>query len=211
MRMFTKGKPTIGIGASELTLQHFLLPYIQRFKKENPGIIIRTDYTYPNRVIKELHSGIFDLAVIGTPLEYDEQIEFRNLRNLEYTLAAGAGYSEMTQRPVQLKDLESYSFISMNENMSIRRYAEKIFTENNMKVEFEYTVGSMPLFINLLKDNLGLGLLPKIHIQEELDAGELFEIPLCDSLPFEHICLLTRRDVPRSSVGNKFAEMLLNL
>jgi len=211
MLMFTKGRPMIGIGASELTLQHFLLPYIQRFKKENPNVVIRTDFSYPNRIIKELHYGIFDLAVLGTPLDRDEQIEFHNLKKLEYTLAAGVEYSGLTQKPVRLKDLEEYSFISMNENMSIRKYAEKLFAENNMKVEFEYTVGSMPVFVNLLKDNLGLGLLPRIHIQEALDAGELLEIPLYDSLPCEHICLLMRRDMPRSSVGTRFAEMLLNL
>lgn len=208
-KKYGKGKTVLSVGASELTLQHYLLPYIERFKKENPGVVIRTDYTYPDRVIGDLRSDVFDLAVLGTPLEYDEQFEFRNLNPLEYTLAAGAEYASLTRQPVRLKELEAYPFISMNENMSIRRYAERIFTEHDMRVEFEYTVGSMPLFIKLLQGNYGLGLLPRVHVQEALASGTLFEIPICDALPCEHICLLLKREAPRESVGRRFAEMLI--
>lgn len=207
---YVKGKTVLRVGASELTLQHFLLPYIERFKRENPGVVFRTDYTYPDRVAGDLRSDIYDLAVLGTPLESDDQIEFKNLRELEYALAAGPRYRELARRPARLKELEAYPFISMNENMSIRRYAERLFAANDMHVAFEYTVGSVPLFIKLLQDNYGLGLLPRDHIQEAVSAGTLFEIPLCEALPMEYVCLLFKRRMQRGSVGWRFADLLLH-
>jgi len=207
-RQFTSGKYVISLGASELTLEHFLFPYITKFRDENPSIEFRTDYAYPKDAVERLINGELDIAVLGTPLEDSEFVEYRNLAEIDFILAAGSKFSWLKEKLVSLKSLETLPFVTMSDDTSVRKYAERMFTSSGMKIKYECAVGAMPLYLKLIRDSVGIGFMPALSLQSSPYKGEVFEVNLERGLPKEHICMMIKRNAPKTSPGRKFAEML---
>jgi DNA-binding transcriptional LysR family regulator len=206
---FFKNKNLLKIGASELTMQHFIAPYIEKFKKKYPEITVNMDFAYSSTIAENLRAGVFDVAVLGTPIKQSDEICLRPLADLEYTLAGGTEYFKFARKQNKLKDFLKLPFIGMMETTGICAYTNSIFAAIGSKFVPECVVGSMPFFISLLKSNMGMGILPKLHIQDELNKKTLVEIPIAEILPTEQIVLLTNKLIPQNSPEKLFADLLV--
>jgi DNA-binding transcriptional LysR family regulator len=198
------------IGASELTLDFYLLPYLERFKREHPNICIRLSYSNPELAINELDSGLLDMAVLASPLVENEAIRVFPIKSINYTLFAGPRFNDLKSRKVNLRDLKDYPFICMEKGMSVRIYADRLAESEGFALQPECEVGSMPLLISMVQINLGLSFAPALHIQKALEDNTVFEIKLQQDLPHENICLLTSRDAPKNNISNEFIKILFN-
>ena len=198
------------IGASELTLEHYLIPYLEAFKKEYPKICIRVSYSNPSQAISDLNSRLLDVAVLGGPFIEDESINCTPLRGGEtdYVLIAGNGFSELRSTVVDIKELKGYPFISMEKGMGVRIYADQISEKNGFQLRPESEVGSMPLFVSLVKINLGLGFIPAPHARIPLIENSVFKVNLNQDLPKVNISLLTCKDTTRNRVLERFIDIL---
>jgi DNA-binding transcriptional LysR family regulator len=205
----SKQKKIVKIGASELTMSFFLQPYIKKFRALYQDIVVRMACTDPKSLLDEILSGVYDIGVLGTPIVYDERFAYRNLCELEYILAAGSSFHEIGKEAQSLSALPKYPLITMIENFSVRKYAEKLFSDNGIDVEWSIVVGSLPLLISMIKNNFGIGFLPKVYIQNALDDGSAFEIRLREALPKEHICFIRQRNSPEHGPGKQFIELLV--
>ena len=58
----------VRIGASDMTLQFFLLPYLEQFHKEFPKIKVNVSNAPTPETIKSLEEGRIDFGVVTTPL-----------------------------------------------------------------------------------------------------------------------------------------------
>lgn len=197
------------IGASELTLEFCLLPYLEKLKREHPKINVRLSYSNPERAVSDLNSGLLDLAVLASPLVEDKSIWTRPLREIDYVLTGGPGFSELKDGVHDLRDLMKYPFICMEKGMSVRMYADRMAESVGIVLRPECEVGSMPLLVSMVQANLGLGFSPLLHIQKALAEGTAFSIPIRQELPRENICLLTSGRIPCNSITTRIIEMLL--
>jgi len=198
------------IGASELTLEFYLLPYLERFKREHPNICIRLSYSNPELAIDDLNSGLLDMAVLASPLIEDDSLLVTPIKKFDYALIAGPRFSELKSKKVNLRDLRDYPFICMEKGMSVRIYADRIAESEGFTLHPECEVGSMPLLISMVQVNLGLGFAPAPHVQKVLADNTVFEVKLQKSLPCENICLLTSRNSHRNKIKDEFIKMLFD-
>lgn len=198
------------IGASELTLEHYMLPYLERMKREYPQIVIRLSYSNPTHALEALHSRLLDIAVLAGPFEESDAVDFTPLDRgeFDYVLIAGNDFNELRDREVDLKDLQEYPFICMEKGMGVRTYADRAALRSGFRLHPECEVGSMPLLISLVKINLGLAFLPLPHARKELEEGSMFEVKLTAPLPKEHIKMLTSKIPPNNRVFSRFVNIL---
>lgn len=201
------------IGASELTLEHYLLPYLERMKREYPQVVIRLSYSNPALVIEALRSRLLDMAVLAGPFEENDDVASTSLDggSFDYILIAGNDFNELRDKTVDLKDLQEYPFICMEKGMGVRTYADRAAQRSGFKLHAECEVGSMPLLISLVKINLGLAFLPEPHARIELAEGNVFEVRLKDALPKEQIRLLTSKSPPNNRAFSRFLSILRGL
>ena len=200
----------IRIGASELTLEFLLLPYLEKFKREHPKVNIRLSYANPANAVPDLLSGLLDMAVLASPLTDSDSIWTTSIMDIEYSFVGGPGFSWLNEGVHDLKDLMKHPFICMEKGMSVRMYADRMAQGVGETLSPECEVGSMPLLISMVQANLGLGFTPTLHIEKGLKEGSLFSIRLRQELPRESICLLTSRSIPCNNATIGFISMLLD-
>ena len=198
------------IGASELTLEHYMLPYLERMKREYPQIVIRLSYSNPSLAVEALNSRLLDLAVLAGPFEESDTIDIMPLDrgDFDYILIAGNGFNELRDKTIKLEELRDYPFICMEKGMGVRTYADRAAQRSSFVLHPECEVGSMPLLVSLVKINLGLAFLPIPHAKKELEAGNVFAVKLSEQLPKESIKMLTNKTPPNNRVFSRFISIL---
>jgi len=198
------------IGASELTLEYYLIPYLERLKREYPKICIRVSYSNPAIAVSHLNSRLLDVAVLAGPFLDNESVKRVPLSGgiIDYVLLAGNGFSELQSTTVNVHDLRDYPFVSMEKGMGVRTYADRLAEQNGFKLRPESEVGSMPLLISLVQINMGLAFIPEPHSRIPISDGLVFSVNLCQKLPQASIEVLTCKDTPRNRVLDRFIDML---
>ncbi|WP_243711760.1 LysR family transcriptional regulator substrate-binding protein [Paenibacillus sp. BK033] len=66
----------------------------------------------------------------------------------------------------------------------------------------------MDLLVQFAKSGFGLAFVIRNYVMEELQRGELFEIPLAEPLPVRRIGIATPRGIPMSSATKSFLALL---
>ena len=74
------------IGASDMTLQFFLLPYLEQFHKEYPRIKVTVTNAPTPETIRCLEEGKIDFGVVTTPFSGHGAIHSLSLIHIWYHL-----------------------------------------------------------------------------------------------------------------------------
>ena len=90
------------IGASDMTLEFFLLDYLERFRNEYPEIKIKVSNGPTPENLIQLKNGAVDFALISMPVTEDNEIIIRELSEIEDCFVAGERYAQLWDRRVQL-------------------------------------------------------------------------------------------------------------
>ena len=79
----------ITIGASDMTLQFFLLPYLEKFHEQYSNIRIRVTNGPTPETLEKLEDGRMDFCVVSTPFEAKDTLEVIPVREIEDIFVAG--------------------------------------------------------------------------------------------------------------------------
>lgn len=199
----------IHISATEMTMQYFLMPYLEQFKKDYPGIRIKLSLGLPETLLPQLNSGQVDFSVFTTPLEVDKTATLTPLAEYEDILIAGERFQYLSERRYQLSELVQEPFILMRTGTSARNYVEQYFSDNQVSICPEYEVSTMPMITPMVQANMGIGFVPPFYAEEQLKMGTIHKIDLIEKLPPRQICLCTSNVYPQSAAGKEFIRRLL--
>ena len=61
----------------------------------------------------------------------------------------------------------------------------------------------------MVKFDLGLGFLPQFFAREAVEKGEIFPIPLQETIPSRHICLIRDQSRPLSTAAQQLEKRLM--
>lgn len=198
----------VHICATEMTMQYFLLPFLEKFKTECPGIRIKLSLGLPKTLFPKLHAGNVDLAVFTTPLAVDDTIELTTLKEYKDILIAGEQFRHLTERRQRLAELVREPFILMQPGTTARNYIEQYFKEHQVSVQSEFDVSMMPVIGPMVQANMGIGFVPPFYVADQLEQGLVREIELAEELPARQICLCTSKTYPKSSACKAFIRCL---
>lgn len=197
------------IGATEVTLQYYLLPYLQMFEKEYPNIHINLSLSYPQPAIDQLNSGLLDIAILTTP--YVENVTIRKTSLVEFQdiLICSPEYAKRFPGPVDFYTLQNEPFILLETGTSARTHVEEFCAKQHVTIFPKYEIGSTPMILHMVERGLGIGFIPQVYAREKLKRGEIAEIKLKTPLPAREICSLASKSFPVHSVRDVFLSLLL--
>ena len=87
MQELTSGE--VCIGASDMTLQFYLLSYLEQFHEQYPKIRITVTNAPTPETLKYLQSGRIDFGVVSTPMETTKNMHVIPVREIEDVFVAG--------------------------------------------------------------------------------------------------------------------------
>ncbi len=199
----------IHISATDMTMQYFLLPYLEKFKSDYPSIRIKLSLGLPETLLPQLEAGIIDFAVFTTPLEVDKTATLTPLAEFEDILIAGNKFQHLISGQHHLSDLVREPFILMQAGTTARNYIEQYFQDNHVVIRPEYDVSTMPVITPMVQANMGLSIVPTFYAMEQLEQGTIHKIDLMEKLPPREICLCTSNIYPQSAASKEFIRRLL--
>lgn len=173
----------ITIGASDMTLRFFLLPYLERFHEKYPGVRFQITNGPTPAAMTLLKEGKIDFAVVSGPLPVQENIRMVPVRGIQDIFVAGPKFAAYAQKEQPLSVLEQLPLITLDKDTSTRRYVQRFLEERNVHIRPEFELSTSDMIVQFALRNLGVGSVVKDFAKKELDSGELVELQLKERLP----------------------------
>ena len=191
----------IRIGASDMTLQFYLLPYLEKFHEEYPGIKVVVTNAPTPETMAILKEGKIDFGVVSTPMEGTEGFEVRTVREIEDIFVAGRKFIGYKNRTLDLQELENMPLILLEKETSTRKYMDEFLAGNGVVINPEFELATSDMIVQFTQRNLGVGCVVRDFAKEELDKGELFELRFNTMIPKRQFAIVTKEGAVLSSAA----------
>ena len=166
----------IRIGSSDMCLQFFLLQYLEEFQKIYPKIKISITNGPTPETIKLLKEDKIDFGLVSEPFELEEKFTSIEVCKIKDIFVCGKKYKDLSKQKVNLKELEKYPLICLEEHTSTRKYIDEKFKENNAECNPKYELATSNLIVDFAKRNFGIGVVVDKFAEEKLKNKEIYQI-----------------------------------
>ena len=198
----------IRIGASDMTLQFYLLPYLEQFHQKYPGIKVMVTNAPTPDTLDFLYEGKIDFGVISEPFEARTEIRSVPVREIQDIFVAGSRFIELKDRLLDYKELETHPIICLEHNTSTRRYVDDYLKANEVVLMPEFELAMSDIIMKFAERNLGIGCVVEDFAKEYIANGRLFQLKFRKELPKRHFCIITGSQNPISSAAKELLTMM---
>lgn len=198
----------IRIGASDMTLQFYLLPYLEQFHQQYPKVKLAVTNGPTPDTIGQLLSSNIDFGVVSTPFVEKEEIEFQEVSEIEDVIAAGSRFENLRGKILSFEKLEQLPMICLEKNTSSRGFVERHLLDNGVLLKPEIELATSDMIVQFVLRNLGVGIVMKDFVKKYLENGQLFALELEQPFPKRKIGIIKKKKHPLSSAAQKLLEMI---
>lgn len=199
----------IRIGASDMTLRFYLLPYLERFHRSYPSIKIIVSNAPTPETIKSLIDGKLDFGVVSSPIDESKDYKITQVFDVVDTFVASSRFGWLKGKIVGLSELERLPTICLEKNTSTRRFVDNFLADNNVHLEPEFELATSDLIVKFAEKDMGIGCVVRSFAEESFEKGTLFELMLSKPLPSRKVCIITGNRTPISQAGKKLLETMI--
>lgn len=198
----------IRIGASDMTLEFFLLGHLERFHKEHPGVHISVTNVPTPDTLALLHDGKIDFGAVSSPVEQRPGLVVRPVAEIQDVFVAGARFEALRGKTLSPRELCALPLICLEKNTSTRRYLDSFLLDQGVELRPEFELATSRLIAQFAARGMGVGGLVRHFAQPLLDSGRLFELSLSPALPPRSICLVFDSRAPLSHAARRLLEQM---
>ena len=198
----------VRIGASDMTLQFYLLPFLEKFHEMYPDIkVIVTNASTP-QTLETLGEGKIDFGVVSTPFTEKDDFEVIPVREIEDVFVAGRCFTSLKNKTLDFEELESLPLICLEKNTSTRRYMDGIMERNGVQIQPEFELATSDMIVQFVRRNLGIGCVVRDFAKEYVDSGLLFELRFNKMIPKRQFCVVSNTKVPMHMAAKKLLQIM---
>lgn len=198
----------IRIGASDMTLQFYLLPFLEQFHEKYPGIKVMVSNAPTPETLERLRNGQIDFGVVSTPFEAGMDIEQNEVREIEDIFVAGRRFIPYKNRMLDLAELEKLPIISLERKTSTRSYMDGFLAEHGVVLHPEFELATSDMIVQFALRNLGVGSIVRDFAQEYIDSGQLFELRFNQIIPKRKFCVVRAGKNPQSAAAGALLDLI---
>lgn len=198
----------IRIGASDMTLEFFLLGHLERFHKEHPGVHISVTNVPTPDTLALLHDGKIDFGAVSSPVEQRPGLVVRPVAEIQDVFVASARFEALRGKMLSPRELCSLPLICLEKNTSTRRYLDSFLLDQGVELRPEFELATSRLIAQFAARGMGVGGLVRHFAQPLLDSGRLFELSLSPAPPPRSICLVFDSRAPLSHAARRLLEQM---
>lgn len=202
----------ISVGAIQTICLFLIAPLLDEFHRMNPNVEIFLRQGMSTEIIEMLLDDVVQLGVVSGPVIHPQIKTIASFQD-EIIVVAGPQHHLAVRHgpdgvmPVTLDKLASEEFIMSRWGTAFDTFMSKVSDVARkprilMEIEVTETTKAM------VKMNVGLAVLPRFAVQNDLHSGALVEIPLQEWEPqLIQIGMIHRRDREMGLAATKFAEL----
>ena len=197
----------IKIGASDMTLRFFLLPYLEKFHEKYPNVRVSVTNGPTPATMELLRDGKIDFGVISGPQPAEEGMEMLPVRQIEDIFVAGYKYENYCSKAQPLCVLEELPLILLEENSSTRKNVPRFLESRDVHVTPEFELATSDMIVQFALRNLGVGCVVRDFAKEGLENGSLKEIKFDAAFPKRELLVVTDERKLTSVAAGRLLEM----
>lgn len=198
----------IRIGASDMTLQFYLLPYLRRYHQLYPDIKVTVTNAPTPQTMEHLQAGRIDFGIVSHPFEQKRHVCVLPVREIQDVFVAGSRFWNYKQKMLRYADLTAMPIICLEQDTSTRRYVDAFLADNQVTLEPEFELATSDMIVQFALQNLGIGCVVQDFAERYIQMDELFVLQFDKQIPKRKICVVNDERLPLSVAAGKLMELL---
>ncbi len=206
LKGFSGGRLRIAtISSANYFTPRLLGTFYQRF----PDVSVSLNVTNQKAVLQLVLENEVDMAIMGQPPD-DPRIEAIAFMENPLIIVAPPDHRLATRKRIQLKELEKEIFLMREAGSGTRGAMERFFRQQKLKLTPGMSMGSLSSIKQGVQAKLGLALLPRNAVRNELQYGHLVELKI-RGLPIErHWYVVLHKGKRLSGAADQFRQLLVD-
>ena len=200
----------VNIGISDTALSEVVIPALNRFRTRFPSVLVRIVSSYCLESVSAVKNESCDFAVVATPFPDDEKLNCTRILDVSDIVVGGARYTELTKEPRSLEELVKYPMICVGGKTIYYPFFTDLFAKKGLRFEPELFSANTAQTLLMVRNDLGIGFVPRICARDDIERGMLFEIPLKESIPYRSVCLIENRNHTLSMAASELKKIVLS-
>lgn len=196
------------IGASDMTLKYYLLPLLQKYHEQFPGIKVTVTNAPTPETLNLLRQGKIDFGVVSTPVGNGQEFHSIPVRKIEDVFVAGRKFIQYKNRMLDFKELENLPIISLEGNTSTKNYMDAFLMHSGVELHPEFELATSDMIVQFALRSLGVGCVVRDFAAEYLEDGRLFELRFNKMIPKREICVVTDAGGPISRAAEELLKTI---
>lgn len=195
----------IKIGASDMTLEFCLLPYLEEFHNKYPNVKISITNNPTPQTLDLLKQDKIDFAAVSGPVICPD-FEMISVREIQDIFICG----NSTEVPdnVKISELKD-SLILLENNTSTRGFLDSEFRKRGFTAAPKFELATSPQIVGFTVRNMGIGCVVSDFAADATSNGLVREIKVSDPLPPRNIYVV-RSFEKRSKAADELLKMILS-
>ena len=190
------------------TANYFIPTLLGTFSRRHPGVTISLDVTNRETLLQQLTENIVDLVIMGQPpLGLDAEADAFMENPL--VIVAPPDHPLAREKKIPLTRLQEETFLVREPGSGTRIAMERFFAEREMRLKTGMEVGSNEAIKQSVQAGLGLGLLSRATIEQELTLKRLVVLDVAEFPIMRHWYLVHRRGKRLSDAAEAFRQFML--
>lgn len=198
----------IRIGASDMTLQFCLLPYLESFHELYPNIKVNVTNAPTPETVNYLKEGKIDFGCVSSPFVSKPDFKVTSIREIEDIFVAGNKFWMYKNKMMHYQELEELPIICLEENTSTRKYLDTFLSSNQVVLHPEFELATSDIIVQFAIRNLGIGCVVSDFAKKYLESGELLQLHFDKPIPKRNICIISSEKNLVSGAARKLLRML---
>ena len=198
----------VRIGASDMTLRFYLLPYLERFHRQYPKIKVKVTNGPTPETLRFLREGRIDFGIVSSPFE-SGQFCVLPVRKAEDCVIAGRQFERCRDRVLPLSELDRLPVICLEQNTSTSAGTDAWLKQNGVVLHPEFELATSDMIVQFVRRNLGVGLIVKDFACEYVESGELFYMRFEQPFPEREFCIAASEKQIMSRAARALLQMLI--
>ena len=200
----------VRIGASDMTLQFYLLPYLETFHETYPGVKVIVSNAPTPETIRSLEDGRIDFGVVTTPAQVPDNAKLIPVRPIRNVFVAGEKFAYLKGKCLEYPALRELPCIVLEGNTSTRAFTDGYLKEWGVELAPEFELATSDMVVQFAARNMGIGCVVEDFAKEKLESGELFCLEFEKKMPKRQMCIVTDQKSSVSPAGRKLLDMLMS-
>lgn len=198
----------ICIGASDMTLQFYLLPYLERFHELYPGIRVTVTNAPTPETLKHLGDGRIDFGIVSTPVNNRSSLRMVPVRQIQDIFVAGRRYEYLKGKKLSYRKLMEIPVMCLEGSTSTRRYVEDFLAKEQVYLQPEFELATSDMLIQFAVRNLGIASVMEDFAAEYIKSGELFKLEFVREIPKRQFVIVSDERIPMTAAASKLLSCL---
>lgn len=191
------------------TANYFIPTLLGTFSRRYPDVTVSLDITNRGSLLRQLNENTVDLVIMGQPPD-EADVEAKPFMDNPLVVVAPPDHPLAGKKKIPLKRLQEEIFLVRESGSGTRIAMERFFSERSMRLKTGMEVGSNEAIKQSVQAGLGLGLLSRATIEQELTLKRLVELDVADFPIMRYWYVVHRKGKRLSAAAEAFKKFLMS-